>query len=148
MNEFIINYILWFKAFHVFFMVAWFAGVFYLPRLFVNHAETSSTEVAEQLKGMEKRLLYFITPFAILTVLLGLMIIYAYGYPWFVAAKWLHIKLTLVILLLSYHGYCFKLVKTFQLDNNTRSGKFYRIFNEIPVLVLLTIIILVYVKPI
>lgn len=148
MNEFLIKYILWFKAFHVFFMVAWFAGVFYLPRLFVNHAETSSTEVAEQLKGMEKRLLYFITPFAILTVLLGLMIIYAYGYPWFVAAKWLHIKLTLVILLLSYHGYCFKLVKTFQLDNNTRSGKFYRIFNEIPVLVLLAIIILVYVKPI
>ena len=148
MNEFLITYILWFKAFHVFFMVAWFAGVFYLPRLFVNHAETSSTEVAEQLKGMEKRLLYFITPFAILTVLLGLMIIYAYGYPWFVAAKWLHIKLTLVILLLSYHGYCFKLVKTFQLDNNTRSGKFYRIFNEIPVLVLLAIIILVYVKPI
>lgn len=148
MNEFIIHYILWFKAFHVFFMVAWFAGVFYLPRLFVNHAETSSTEVAEQLKGMEKRLLYFITPFAILTVLFGLIIIYAYGYPWFVASKWLHIKLTLVMVLLSYHGYCFKLVKTFQQDNNTRSGKFYRIFNEIPVLVLLAIIILAYVKPI
>jgi len=147
MSEFIINYILWFKAFHVFFMVAWFAGVFYLPRLFVNHAETSSIEVAEQLKGMQKRLLYFITPFAILTVLFGLIIIYAYGYPWFVAAKWLHIKLTLVIVLLSYHGYCFKLVKTFQQDNNTRSGKFYRIFNEIPVLVLLAIIILAYVKP-
>ncbi|MFT7006828.1 MAG: putative membrane protein [Colwellia sp.] len=147
MNEFILNYILWFKALHVFFMVAWFAGVFYLPRLFVNHAETSSIEVAEQLKGMEKRLLYFITPFAILTVLLGLIIIYAYGYPWFVAAKWLHIKLTLVIILLGYHGYCFKLVKTFQLDKNTRSGKFYRIFNEIPVLVLLAIIILAYVKP-
>jgi putative membrane protein len=147
MDEFIINYILWFKAFHIFFMVAWFAGVFYLPRLFVNHAETSSTEVAEHLKGMEKRLLYFITPFAILTVLLGLILIYAYGYPWFVAAKWLHIKLTLVIILLSYHGYCFKLVKTFQLDNNTRSGKFYRVFNEIPVLALLAIIILAYVKP-
>jgi putative membrane protein len=147
MNEFILNYILWFKAFHVFFMVAWFAGVFYLPRLFVNHAETSSKEVAEQLKGMEKRLLYFITPFAIFTLLFGLIIIYAYGYPWFVAAKWLHIKLTLVIILLSYHGYCFKLVKTFQLDNNTRSGKFYRVFNEIPVLVLLAIIILAYVKP-
>lgn len=147
MNEFILNYILWFKALHVFFMVAWFAGVFYLPRLFVNHAETSSIEVAEQLKGMEKRLLYFITPFAILTVLFGLIIIYAYGYHWFVAAKWLHIKLTLVIILLSYHGYCFKLVKTFQLDNNTRSGKFYRVFNEIPVLALLAIIILAYVKP-
>ena len=148
MNEFLLNYILWFKAFHVFFMVAWFAGVFYLPRLFVNHAETSSIQVAEQLKGMEKRLLYFITPFAILTVLLGLILIYIYGYTWFVAAKWLHIKLTLVIVLLSYHAYCFKLVKTFQLDKNTRSGKFYRIFNEVPVLVLLAIIILAYVKPI
>lgn len=148
MNEFIITHILWFKAFHVIFMVAWFAGVFYLPRLFVNHAETTSNEVAEHLKGMEKRLLYFISPFAILTVLFGLAIIYAYGYSWFAAAKWLHIKLTLVILLLSYHGYCFKLVKTFQQDNNKRSGKFYRIFNEVPVLALFAVIILVYVKPI
>jgi len=147
MQEFIITHILWFKAFHVIFMVAWFAGVFYLPRLFVNHAETTSTEVAEHLKGMEKRLLYFITPFAILTVLLGLALIYAYGHAWFIAAKWLHIKLTLVILLLGYHGYCFKLVKIFQLDENTRSGKYYRIFNEIPVLALFAVIILVYVKP-
>lgn len=147
MNEFLLNNILWFKAFHVIFMVAWFAGIFYLPRLFVNHAETSSVAVAQQLKGMEKRLLYFITPFAVLTVILGLLLIYAYGYPWFVAAKWLHIKLTLVILLLVYHGYCFKLVNVFQQDNNTRSGKFYRIFNEIPVIILFTVIILAYVKP-
>jgi putative membrane protein len=147
MNEFIINHLLWFKAFHVIFMVAWFAGIFYLPRLFVNHAETSSREVSEHLKGMEKRLLYFVTPFALFTVLLGLALIYAYGYQWFVSAKWLHIKLTLVILLLGYHGYCFKLIKIFQLDKNTRSGKFYRIFNEIPVLVLFAVIILVYVKP-
>jgi putative membrane protein len=147
MNEFIINHLLWFKAFHVIFMVAWFAGIFYLPRLFVNHAETSSREVSEHLKGMEKRLLYFVTPFALFTVLLGLALIYAYGYQWFVSAKWLHIKLTLVILLLGYHGYCFKLIKKFQLDKNTRSGKFYRIFNEIPVLVLFAVIILVYVKP-
>ena len=148
MNEFLLNNILWFKAFHVIFMVAWFAGIFYLPRLFVNHAETSSDEVAQQLKGMEKRLLYFITPFALLTVLLGLILIYTYGNAWFVAAKWLHIKLTLVILLLIYHGYCFKLVNIFQHDNNTRSGKFYRIFNEIPVLVLFIVIILAYVKPV
>ncbi len=147
MNEFLMNNILWFKAFHVIFMVAWFAGIFYLPRLFVNHAETNSAEVALQLKGMEKRLLYFITPFALLTVLLGLILIYAYGSAWFVAAKWLHIKLTLVILLVIYHGYCFKLVKTFQQDKNTRSGKFYRIFNEIPVLTLFAVIILAYVKP-
>jgi putative membrane protein len=147
MNEFLANNILWFKAFHVIFMVAWFAGIFYLPRLFVNHAETKSVEVTQQLKGMEKRLLYFITPFGVLTVLLGLILIYIYGYAWFAAAKWLHIKLTLVILLLIYHGYCFKLVNIFQQDKNTRSGKFYRVFNEVPVLVLFAVIILAYVKP-
>ena len=141
------NTILWLKAFHVIFMVAWFAGIFYLPRLFVNHAETDSKAVAEHLKGMEKRLLYFVTPFAILTVALGTALIFQYGYAWFVAAKWLHIKLTLVIFLLMYHGYCFKLVKTFREDKNTRSGKFYRIFNELPVLALFAIVILVYVKP-
>ena len=129
-------------------MVAWFAGIFYLPRLFVNHAETDELAVMQQLKGMEKRLLYFITPFAVLTVLLGIILIYAYGSAWFVAAKWLHIKLTLVVLLLIYHGYCFKLVSIFQRDNNTRSGKFYRLFNEIPVVALFAIIILAYVKPI
>ncbi len=148
MSLFLINHILWIKAFHVIFMVAWFAGIFYLPRLFVNHAETKSTEVAQQLKGMEKRLLYFVTPFAIFTLLLGLAMIHAYGHDWFVAAKWLHIKITLVFVLVVYHGYCFKLVKTFAQDKNTRSGRFYRIFNEVPVIILFAIIILAYVKPI
>ena len=96
---------------------------------------------------MEKRLLYFITPFAILTVIFGSSIIYVYGYDWFAAAKWLHIKLALVLCLLVYHVYCFKLLNTFQQDKNTRSGMFYRIFNEVPVLVLFAIIILAYVKP-
>ncbi|MBU2893315.1 protoporphyrinogen oxidase HemJ [Colwellia sp. D2M02] len=147
MSNFLINNILWLKAFHVIFMVAWFAGIFYLPRLFVNHAETSSNVVSEQLKGMERRLLLFVTPFALLTLVLGLAIIYAYGTAWFVSATWLHIKLSLVILLFIYHGYCFKLVKTFQQDKNTRSGKFYRFFNEIPVIILFVVIILAYVKP-
>jgi putative membrane protein len=140
--------ILWLKAFHVIFMVAWFAVIFYLPRIFVNHAESDEPLVHKQLKGMEKRLLYFVTPFALLTVGLGIALIYQYGYAWFVAAKWLHIKITLIILLLAYHGYCFKLVKIFREDKNTRSGKFYRIFNEIPVLIMFAAIILVYVKPI
>ena len=148
MNTFIINNILWFKAFHVIFMVAWFAGIFYLPRLFVNHAETDSVQIANHLKGMEKRLLYFISPFALFTLILGLSIIYAYGIDWFIDAKWLHIKLTLVAILFVYHGYCFKLLATFSQDKNTRSGRFYRIFNEIPVLILFAIIILAYVKPI
>jgi len=147
MSTFLINNILWLKAFHVIFMVAWFAGIFYLPRLFVNHAETDSVEVAQQLKGMERRLLYFVTPFALFTLVLGLAMIHAYGSDWFIAAKWLHIKLSLVIVLYIYHGYCFKLVKTFALDQNTRSGRFYRIFNEIPVIILFAIIILAYVKP-
>ena len=147
MYQFLSDNLLWLKAFHVIFVVAWFAGIFYLPRLFVNHAETQSKEVADHLKGMERRLLYFVTPFALFTLLLGLAIIYVYGYDWFVAAKWLHIKLSLVIILFVYHGYCFKLVKTFEQDKNTRSGKFYRLFNEIPVLILFAVIILAYVKP-
>jgi putative membrane protein len=139
--------ILWLKAFHVTFMVAWFAGIFYLPRLFVNHAETQSKEVAEHLKGMEKRLLNFVTPFALLTIGLGVALIYHYGTDWFIASKWLHVKLTLVILVIIYHLYCFKLVKSFQNDRNTKSGRFYRLFNELPVFALFGIIILAYVKP-
>lgn len=139
--------ILWLKALHVCFMVAWFAGIFYFPRLLVNHAETDEPKVIKQLKGMERRLLLFVTPFAILTVLFGVLLVMQYGYDWFVAAKWLHIKVTLVIALLIYHGYCFKLLKVFQQDNNTRSGKFYRLFNELPVVILFAVIILVYVKP-
>jgi putative membrane protein len=147
MSTFISTYLLWFKALHVIFMVAWFAGIFYLPRLFVNHAETQSTEVANHLKGMEKRLLYFISPFAVLTILMGVLIIHAYGVDWFIAAKWLHIKLSLVIVLLVYHGYCFRLINIFANNNNKRSGRFYRVFNEIPVLILFAIIFLAYVKP-
>jgi len=139
--------ILWLKAFHVFFMVAWFSGIFYLPRIFVNHAESKEPSVHQHFKAMERRLLYFVTPFALLTVLLGIAIIVQYGYAWFAAAKWLHLKIGLVILLLLYHGYCFKLVKTFAEDKNTRSGKFYRFFNEIPVIILLIIVILAYIKP-
>ena len=139
--------ILWLKAFHVIFMVAWFSGIFYLPRLFVNHAETDSKDVIERLKGMERRLLYFVTPFGILTVALGIALIVSYGGDWFGAARWLHYKLTLVIILIAYHLYCFKLLKDFQLDRNTRSSRFYRIFNELPVLILFAVVILAYVKP-
>jgi protoporphyrinogen IX oxidase len=141
------NTLAWLKALHVIFMVAWFAGIFYLPRLFVNHAETNDKAVQAQLKGMEKRLLYFITPFAVLTVLFGLALIWYYGAQWFAQAHWLHWKLMLVIALLAYHGYCFKLVARFHQDANQRSGKFYRWFNEIPVFALFAIILLAYVKP-
>ena len=139
--------ILWLKAFHVIFMVAWFAGIFYLPRLFVYHAQNNSEVVAEQFKIMERRLLYFVTPFAILTLVFGLALMWIYGAAWIKASGWLHVKLLLVTLLYIYHGYCFKLLADFKNNRNTRSHKFYRVFNEIPVLALFAIIILAVVKP-
>ena len=139
--------ILWLKALHVSFMVAWFAGIFYLPRLFVNHAEADEQVVKDRLKGMERRLIKFITPFAILTIGLGVAIIFQYGSEWFVQARWLHIKITLVLLLVIYHAYCFKLVAQFQRDDNRFSSRFYRLFNELPVIVLFAVVILAYLKP-
>lgn len=139
--------ILWLKAFHIFFMVAWFAGIFYLPRLFVYHAENKDENTSETFKVMERRLLYFVTPFALFTLVFGVLLIWQYGMDWFRASGWLHTKLALVTFLYVYHGYCFKLLKDFKLNRNRRSPKFYRIFNEVPVLILLAVIVLAVVKP-
>lgn len=136
-----------FKALHLFFMVAWFAGIFYLPRLFVYHAMTDNDHSRDLLKVMERRLLYFVTPFALLTLVFGLLLIYSYGLAWFKSSYWLHLKLLLVALLYIYHAYCFKLLKAFKNDSNRRSDKFYRLFNELPVLLLLAIIFLAVLKP-
>jgi putative membrane protein len=140
--------ILWLKAFHIFFIVAWFSGIFYLPRLFVNHAQISDKHTSETLKAMERKLLFFVTPFAIITLILGTLLIYQYGMDWFKQAHWLHAKLLLVTILYCYHGYCFKLLSDFKHNRNTKSSKFYRIINELPVLVLLAIILLAVLKPI
>ncbi|KJY94797.1 CopD family protein [Pseudoalteromonas ruthenica] len=139
--------ILVYKALHLFFMVAWFAGIFYLPRLFVYHALNEEKSCSSMLKVMERRLLLFVTPFAILTAVFGVLMIVEYGREWFRASMWLHYKLTLVLILYAYHGYCFKLLSDFKHDKNTRSDRFYRIFNELPVLVLLAIIFLAVLKP-
>ncbi|MCT8126987.1 MULTISPECIES: CopD family protein [unclassified Alishewanella] len=139
--------ILIYKALHVFFMVAWFAGIFYLPRLFVYHAETQSPDCDATFKVMERRLLYFVTPFAILTLVFGLLLIVSYGWAWFAVSSWLHYKLLLVTILYLYHGYCFKLLADFKHNRNRRSARFYRIFNELPVLLLLAIILLATLKP-
>lgn len=139
--------LLWVKALHIIFMVAWFAGIFYLPRLFVYHAQTDSADISAQLKVMERRLLFFVTPFAILTLVFGLWLIIAYGSAWFAASSWMHIKLLLVVFLYGYHGYCFKLLADFKHDRNRRSHKFYRIFNEVPVLTLFAIVFLAILKP-
>ncbi len=135
------------KALHVSFMVAWFAGIFYLPRLFVYHAMHNEGPNSELLKTMERRLLYFVTPFALLTLIFGASLLYNYGYEWFKVSIWMHIKLTFVIALYAYHAYCFKLLADFKHDRNTRSDKFYRIFNEVPVIALFVIIFLAILKP-
>ncbi|TXH93053.1 MAG: CopD family protein [Rheinheimera sp.] len=141
------SWLLIYKALHIAFMVAWFAGIFYLPRLFVYHAQNQSADVDAQFKVMERRLLYFVTPFAILTAVFGVLLILGYGSAWFAANHWLHVKLLLVALLYGYHGYCFKLLADFKHNRNKHSARFYRFFNEAPVLVLFAVVLLAVVKP-
>lgn len=139
--------ILWYKALHIFFMVAWMAGMFYLPRLFVYHASTESEEVSEQFKIMERKLWWFVLPFAVLTLIFGLLLIHSYGVEWFKNSHWLHAKFVLLILVYGYYGYLFKLMKQFSKDQNIHGHKFYRILNEAPVLIFLTIVVLAVLKP-
>lgn len=136
---------LWIKAFHVIFMVTWFAGLFYLPRLFVYHAMCSDQPGIDRFKIMERKLFYGImTPGGVLTIIFGMWLWLGYGF----SGAWLHAKLTLVVVLIAYHLYCLKLLNDFKHDRNTRSHIFYRWFNEFPVLLMIVIIILVTVKPI
>lgn len=134
---------LWVKAFHIFFVVSWFAGLFYLPRLFVNHAMADEQAVTEHLKLMERKLYRFMTPLGVLALLFGLWLWFGFGF----SGAWLHIKVTLVVLLIAYHLYCGHLVGQFAADRNERSHVFYRWFNEFPVLILLAVVILAVVKP-
>jgi putative membrane protein len=127
-------------------MVAWMSGLFYLPRLMVYHSQTDIQAVKDQFKVMERRLWYFVTPFALLTLIFGVWLISLYGKEWFVAAKWLHLKLTLVLGVYVYHFYLFVLVRKFANDENTHSPRFYRFLNEAPVLIVLAIIVLAIVK--
>ncbi|MTI13173.1 protoporphyrinogen oxidase HemJ [Sansalvadorimonas verongulae] len=137
---------LWVKAFHIIAMVCWFAGIFYLPRLFVYHAETKDAEGNERFKIMERKLYRGIMlPSMILTLVFGFWLLYLI--PGYMQQGWMHAKLTLVVLLIGYHHMCGAFMKKFAADANTRSHKFYRVFNEIPVLMLLGIVILAAVKP-
>jgi protoporphyrinogen IX oxidase len=138
---------LWLKAFHLIFMVAWFAGLFYLPRIFVNHAMTEHHETSEQFKIMERKLYRFIGPWMLLTLVFGFWMLYDYAWAAYGKMMWLHIKLTLIAMLVGYHLYCGKLVKDFANDANRRSHVWYRWFNEIPVLILFAVILLAVLKP-
>ncbi|WP_416306331.1 CopD family protein [Neptunicella sp. SCSIO 80796] len=137
---------LWLKALHLFFVIAWFAGIFYLPRLFVYHAESENIAVKKQLAVMAHRLYWFVTPFALLTLIFGVALIAVYGMDWFAASHWLHIKLALVVPLYLYHFYLYKLLQQVKHGTSNHSVKFFRIINELPVLVLFAIIALAVVK--
>ncbi len=135
----------WIKALHIIFMVTWFAGLFYLPRLFVYHSTATDAAGIERFKIMECKLFYGImTPGAILTLIFGVWLWLGYGFN----GTWLHIKLALVIVLIAYHIYCGKLLMDFKHDRNKHSHTFYRWLNEFPVLILIAVVILAVVKPV
>ena len=139
---------LWVEAFHIIFMVTWFAGLFYLPRLFVYHAMAEDNISKERFKIMERKLFFGImTPGAVITILMGLWMLFSYAWETYSSMGWLHTKLALVVILIAYHIHCGKLLLDFKHDRNTRSHVFYRWYNEFPVLILMAIIILVVVKP-
>jgi putative membrane protein len=135
---------LWVKSFHIFFVVSWFAGLFYLPRIFVNLAMVPAAGAErERLLLMARKLYKFVTPIGLLAVVFGLWLWFGYGF----VGGWLHVKTTLVFVLLGYHFYCGRLLKQFAAGRNTRSDVWYRFFNELPVFLLLAIILLAVLKP-
>jgi putative membrane protein len=134
---------LWIKAFHIVFVVSWFAGLFYLPRIFVNLAAETNEAATARLLGMARRLYRFTSMLSVPAVLFGLWLWLGYGFR----GGWLHAKLALVILVIGYHHACGSLLRKFERGANRRSHTWYRWFNEVPVLLLLAIVILVVVKP-
>jgi len=138
---------LWLKALHLVFMVAWFAGIFYLPRLFINHAMTDNLETQAQFKEMERKLYRFTTPWMVLTLIFGTWMLVDYAWAAYSHTLWLQLKLALIVALVVYHFYCGKLVKIFAADLNQRSHKWYRYFNEIPAVILFIVIPIAVLKP-
>ncbi len=136
---------LWLKAFHVIAVVTWFAGLFYLPRLYVYHADAKDSISIERFRVMERRLFALMTIGAAASVGLGAAMLAAA--PIYLTMEWLRIKLLLVLVLIAYHVFCHKLMRDLAENRNTRSAKWYRVFNEIPSLLLIAIVVLAVVKP-
>jgi len=140
--------ILWVKALHIVFVAAWFAGLFYLPRIFVNLAMDDAAAVQARLALMARKLYRFMTILAVVALALGLWLWLGYGVGLSGPGNgWMHAKLTIVVLLIGYHHACGSLLKKFERGANTRSHRWYRWFNEVPVVLLLGATILVVVKP-
>jgi len=146
MKDFLLDWYLWLKAFHIIAVIAWMAGMLYLPRLFVYHCQTApGSEGSERFKLMERKLLKgIINPSMYVVWALGLILAWitgAYSQAWFMA------KFALVLLLGGFHGFLAARVKDFAADRNTRSERFYRIINEVPAVIMIAVVILVVVKP-
>jgi putative membrane protein len=138
---------LWIKALHIVFIASWFAGLFYLPRIFVNLAQETNAAATERLLGMARRLYRFTSILMIPALIFGVWLWWVQWKIGFTFTGWLHAKLTLVILAIGYHHACGSLLKKFEAGVNKRSHKWFRWFNEVPVVLLLLIVILVVVKP-
>jgi len=138
---------LWVKAFHILFVISWFAGLFYLPRIFVNLAMETDAASVQRLLLMARKLFRFMTMLAVPAIVFGLWLFLGYGIGRGAGQGWMHAKLALVLVLIGYHHGCGVLLRKFERGANTRSHTFYRWFNELPVLVLLAVVILVVVKP-
>lgn len=138
---------LWVKAFHIMAVVTWFAGIFYLPRLFVYHAAADDQISKDRFKIMERKLYKGIMwPSMVVVIALGLWLI-TFNADYYLSSGWMHAKLFLVALLVAYHLYCGKLIQVFKNDDNNRSHIWFRWFNEAPVLILIAVVILVVVRP-
>ena len=139
------NTYLWIKTFHIVFIASWFAGLFYLPRIFVNLADEKNADAHVRILGMADRLFRFMTILAVPAVLLGVMLWLYFGMGR--GEVWMHAKLFFVILVIGYHHACWSLLNKFRMGINKRSGVWYRWFNEVPVLLLIVIVALVVIKP-
>ncbi|TJZ77511.1 CopD family protein [Chitiniphilus eburneus] len=138
---------LWAKSFHLIFVTCWFAGLFYLPRLFVNHAQVQDEATAARLLLMERKLLRFMTALAVLALGFGVLTWSFYGFYAGPGWYWMHAKLTLVATLVLYHGWCWRLYLGFVRGKAKHNHVWYRWFNEFPVLILFAVVILAIVKP-
>ncbi|MDQ7074034.1 MAG: CopD family protein [Gammaproteobacteria bacterium] len=138
---------LWVKAFHIIFLVSWYAGLFYLPRLYVHHAMSDDQATRQRLQIMERKLFWFITPWAILTLVFGVWLLSYYDYDSLKSMTWLHIKLALVVPLVLFHIWCGKLMLAFRNERNPHSHVWFRWFNEFPMLLLIAIVLLVVLRP-
>ena len=136
---------LWLKALHVIFVITWFAGLFYLPRLYIYHVDAKDPLSVQRFEIMERRLFAIMSIGAALSICFGLLMLIES--PGYLQMLWLKVKLLFVASLIAYHGYCYKLMRDIAAQRNTRSARWLRVFNELPALLLIVIVILAVVKP-